>query len=112
MLIACGSSTRADCTSGKQTKQDFASGAPRPAPGIASLQHGAHSWATSRMSDVEEGPLPFAVDVRGVAVLTTGDVLYLRHSVAMERQSEQLAPAMPHLDALLRRDPAAGTSWE
>ena len=30
----------------------------------------------------------------------------------MERRYEQLAPAMPHLDALLRRNPAAGTSWE
>ena len=30
----------------------------------------------------------------------------------MERRYEQLAPAMPYLDALLRRDPAAGTSWE
>ena len=93
-------------------QQDFASGAPSPAPGLAGLQHRAHSLATSRMSDVEEGPMPFAADVGGVAVLTTGGVPYLRHSVAMERRYEQLAPAMPHLDALLHRDPAAGTSWE
>ena len=93
-------------------QQDFASGAPSPAPGPAGLQHRAHSLATSRMSDVEEGPMPFAADVGGVAVLTTGGVPYLRHSVAMERRYEQLAPAMPHLDALLHRDPAAGTSWE
>ena len=56
--------------------------------------------------------MPFAADVGGVAVLKTGGVPYLRHSVAMERRYEQLAPAMPHFDALLRRDPAAGTSWE
>ena len=92
-------------------QQDFASGAPSPAPGLASLQHMAHSLATSRMSDVEEGPMPFAADVGGVAVLTAGGVPYLRHSMAMEHRYEQLIPAMPHLDALLRRDPAAGTSW-
>ena len=91
---------------------DFASGAPTPAPGQASLWHMAHNLATSRMPEVEEGPMPFAADVGGVAVLTIGGVPYLRHYVAMERRYEQLAPAMPHLDALLSRDPEAGTSWE
>ena len=72
----------------------------------------AHSLATSRMPEGEEGPRLFAADVGGVAVLTAGGVPYVRHSVAMERRYEQLAPAMPHLDALLRRDLKAGLPWE
>ena len=55
-------------------QQDVAGGAPSPAPGLANLEHRAHNLATSRMSDVEEGPMPFGADLGGVAVLTTGVV--------------------------------------
>ena len=93
-------------------QKDLTDEASRTAQGLGSLQRMVHSLLTPRMPEAEEGPMPFATSIGGMAVLTTGGVPYLRHYVAMEHRYEQFAPVMPHVDALLRSDPAARTSWE
>ena len=72
----------------------------------------AHHLATSAVSHAQRAVAPFADEVGPASFVAADGRPSLRHSQAMERRYDALAPPIPHLDTLLGYDPKAAGSWE
>ena len=78
---------------------------------LADLQRAAHIRATGCLPQAKRGTMPLEGAVGDVVLLRSGGVPYLRPSVALERRYINLAPEVPQLDAMVKRDPTAAALW-